>query len=87
MLLADAGILFTFGTRAWCVWIPSPAIRKVGWRGVVDAPRNKATVLWPASRIRVPRIVSKEFRPAIGVAIDVAEGLTTGGLNAVLTFP
>jgi len=43
--LADAGTLFTFGTRSWCVWIPSPAIRRVGWRGVFDAPRNRATVL------------------------------------------
>ena len=37
--------------------------------------------------IYVPRIVSKAFRPAIGVAIDVAEGLTTGALHTVLTFP
>ena len=37
--------------------------------------------------IYVSRVVSKAFRPAIGGSIDVAEGLTTGGLNAVLTFP
>ena len=43
--LADAVTLFTFGTRAWCVWIPSPAIHRVWWRGVFDAPRNRATVL------------------------------------------
>ena len=37
--------------------------------------------------IYVPRIVSKAFRPAIGVAIDVTEGLTRGALHSVLTFP
>jgi hypothetical protein len=37
--------------------------------------------------IYIPRTVSKAFRPAIGVAIDVAEGLTKGALHSVLTFP
>jgi hypothetical protein len=37
--------------------------------------------------IYVPRVVSTAFRPAIGVAIDVAEGLATGALRFVLTFP
>jgi hypothetical protein len=37
--------------------------------------------------IYVPRIVSKAFRPAIGVAIDIAEGLTKETLHSVLIFP
>ena len=37
--------------------------------------------------ICVPRIVSKVFRPTIGVAIDVVEGLTKGALHSVLPFP
>ena len=37
--------------------------------------------------IYAPRVVSKAFRPAIGVAIDVVEGPTKGALHAVLTFP
>jgi hypothetical protein len=37
--------------------------------------------------IYAPRVVSKAFRPAIGVAIDAAEGLTRGSLHSVLTFP
>jgi hypothetical protein len=37
--------------------------------------------------IYVPRIVSKEFRPVIGVAIDIVEGLTKEALHSVLTFP
>ena len=36
--------------------------------------------------IYVPRIVSKAFRPAIGVAIDVAEGLTTGMVFFVIVL-
>ena len=52
--LADAGTFFTFGIRAWCVWIPSPVMRRVGWRGVVGVPRNRVTVLWPAFHMRSP---------------------------------
>ncbi len=37
--------------------------------------------------IYAPRVVSKAFRPAIGVVIDVVEGLTKGALHSVLTFP
>jgi hypothetical protein len=37
--------------------------------------------------IYVPRIVSKAIRPAITVAIDIAEGLTKEALHSVLTFP
>jgi hypothetical protein len=37
--------------------------------------------------IYAPRIVSKAFRPVIGVDIDVVEGLTKGALHSVLTFP
>jgi hypothetical protein len=33
-----------YGHSVW-VWIPSPDIRRVGWRGVFDAPLNRATVL------------------------------------------
>ena len=37
--------------------------------------------------IYAPRIVSKAFHLAIGVAIDVVEGLGKGALHSVLTCP